>query len=77
MAITPGATSAFPPGVTFIAHPFSRANLERQAAAGAQRPSAPRVVVPSETVSDRRVLMLGGTEIQILFWAARTRAAIA
>jgi len=62
-----GGDAAFPAGVTFVAHPFSRANLERQAAAPDRRPNAPRIVVPTETVSDRRVLTLGGTEIQILF----------
>jgi glyoxylase-like metal-dependent hydrolase (beta-lactamase superfamily II) len=60
-----GGDRAFPGGVTFIAHPFSRTNLERQASA--PRSNAPTVVVPTETVNDKRVLILGGTEIQILF----------
>jgi len=60
-----GGDSAFPPGTTFIAHPFSQANLRRQAEN--QRAGGARVVVPTETVSDKRVLMLGGTEVQILF----------
>src|SRR4029079_15281308 len=34
-----GGISAFPDGVTFIAHPFSKANLERQAAR--RRPEQP------------------------------------
>jgi glyoxylase-like metal-dependent hydrolase (beta-lactamase superfamily II) len=63
-----GGNSAFPAGVTFIAHPVSRAALQRAASqpprAGAP-PTAP-VVVPTETVSDTRVLTLGGTEMQIL-----------
>jgi glyoxylase-like metal-dependent hydrolase (beta-lactamase superfamily II) len=60
-----GGDSAFPPGATFIAHPYSQANLRRQS--DAQRPGGARVVVPTETVSDRKALTLGGTEIQILF----------
>src|SRR5262245_156097 len=57
--------SAFPDGVTFIAHPFSKANLERLAAN--RRPEQPKTIVPAETVDARRVLTLGTTEIQILF----------
>jgi len=62
-----GGDSAFPASATFIAHPFSKANLGRQAAAPARRANAPAVVVPTETVSERRVITLGGTEIDILF----------
>jgi cyclase len=46
-----GGISAFPPGVTFLAHPFS----------------APRIKQPTDAVADKRVLTLGGTEIQVLF----------
>jgi glyoxylase-like metal-dependent hydrolase (beta-lactamase superfamily II) len=46
-----GGISAFPDGVTYFAHPFS----------------APRVRQPTQPVADKKVLMLGGTEIQILF----------
>jgi glyoxylase-like metal-dependent hydrolase (beta-lactamase superfamily II) len=55
--------SAFPAGTTFIAHPVSKTVIERM------RPQADgtRVPVPQETVSDRRTLTLGGTEMQILF----------
>ena len=60
-----GGDSAFPDGVTFIAHPFSKANLERQAAN--RRPDQPRGIVPTETVDAKRVITLGTTEIQILF----------
>jgi glyoxylase-like metal-dependent hydrolase (beta-lactamase superfamily II) len=60
-----GGDSAFPEGVTFIAHPFSKANLERQAAS--RRPEQPKTIVPTETVDSRRVLTLGTTEIQVLF----------
>jgi glyoxylase-like metal-dependent hydrolase (beta-lactamase superfamily II) len=46
-----GGISAFPDGVTYFAHPFS----------------APRIKQPTQPVSDKKVLTLGGTEIQILF----------
>ena len=54
-----GGNSAFPDDVTFIAHPTSKAVIERQ--------YAPAVPIPQETVSDRRVLTMGDTEIEILF----------
>jgi cyclase len=57
--------SAFPPGVTFIAHPSSKRAIEQMAAR--QPAGAPQLPVPTETVSDRRVMKLGGTEIQVLF----------
>jgi glyoxylase-like metal-dependent hydrolase (beta-lactamase superfamily II) len=60
-----GGDSAFPDGVTFIAHPFSKANLERQAAS--RRPEQPKAIVPTETVDSKRVLRLGTTDIQIVF----------
>jgi glyoxylase-like metal-dependent hydrolase (beta-lactamase superfamily II) len=46
-----GGIPAFPAGVTYLAHPFS----------------APRIKQPTEPVSDKRVIMLGGTEIDVLF----------
>jgi glyoxylase-like metal-dependent hydrolase (beta-lactamase superfamily II) len=46
-----GGIAGFPPGVTFFAHPFS----------------APRITQPTQPVSDKKVLRLGGTEVQILF----------
>jgi len=46
-----GGIAAFPEGVTYFAHPFS----------------APRIKQPTQPVSDKKVLRLGGTEIQILF----------
>lgn len=58
--------SAFPPGVTFIAHPTSKAVIERAATRLAQNGSAP-IPVPQETVADKRTLTLGGVEMQILF----------
>jgi glyoxylase-like metal-dependent hydrolase (beta-lactamase superfamily II) len=46
-----GGIAAFPAGVTYLAHPFS----------------APRIKQPTEPVTDRRVITLGGTEIDVLF----------
>ena len=62
-----GGNSAFPSGATFIAHPTSAQVFRTQAANPNRAADAPRVMVPSETVADRRVLTLGGKEIQILF----------
>jgi cyclase len=46
-----GGIAAFPADVTYYAHPFS----------------APRIKQPTEPVTDKRVLSLGGTEVDILF----------
>jgi len=46
-----GGIGAFPPGVTYFAHPYS----------------APRIKQPTQPVPEKKVLQLGGTEIQILF----------
>jgi glyoxylase-like metal-dependent hydrolase (beta-lactamase superfamily II) len=46
-----GGITAFPADVVYLAHPFS----------------APRVKQPTEPVSDRRVITMGGTEIDVLF----------
>ena len=46
-----GGIVAFPPGVIYLAHPYS----------------APRIKQPTEPVTDKRVIMLGGTEIDVLF----------
>ena len=59
--------SAFPNGVTFIAHPTSKAVIERMGAARTPQTTAAPIPVPQETVADKRVLALGGTELQILF----------
>jgi glyoxylase-like metal-dependent hydrolase (beta-lactamase superfamily II) len=60
-----GGNASFPSTATFIASPFSKGVLERQAAA--DRPNGPKTIVPSETVADKRILKMGGTEIQILY----------
>jgi cyclase len=59
-----GGNVSFPSTATFISSPVSQTNLQRQAAA--DRPGAPKTIVPTETVSDRRVLTIGTTEVQIL-----------
>jgi glyoxylase-like metal-dependent hydrolase (beta-lactamase superfamily II) len=59
-----GGNVSFPSTATFISSPVSQANLRRQAAA--DRPGGPKTIVPTETVSDRRVLTMGTTEVQIL-----------
>lgn len=63
-----GGNSAFPQSATFIAHPVAQAALQKAAAqppreGGPANP--PKVVVPTETVSDKRVLKLGETELRI------------
>jgi glyoxylase-like metal-dependent hydrolase (beta-lactamase superfamily II) len=61
-----GGNSAFPENVTFFAHPTSAAIFRTQAA-NPGRAGAPPVRVPSELVSDRRVLNVGGRQIEIIF----------
>ena len=61
-----GGNAAFPTGTTFIAHPTSKAVLEQRNTA-ARGGRAGTVPVPSDLVADKKVLTLGGTEIQILF----------
>ena len=46
-----GGIAAFPAGIVYLAHPFS----------------APRIKQPTEPVTDKRAIMLGGTEIDVLF----------
>jgi glyoxylase-like metal-dependent hydrolase (beta-lactamase superfamily II) len=46
-----GGISAFPTGVTYFAHPYS----------------APRIKQPTEPVTDKKAIMMGGTEIDVLF----------
>ena len=50
-----GGDAAFPDTATFVVHPFSKAAIER------------RIGRPAETVADKRVISLGGTEIDVLF----------
>src|SRR5262245_50107005 len=50
-----GGDTAFPETATFVVHPNSKAALER------------RIGRRAETVADKRILTLGGTEIDVLF----------
>ena len=50
-----GGDAAFPDTVTFLVHPNSKPQVER------------RLRGPIETVADKRVITLGGTEIDVLF----------
>ncbi len=50
-----GGDTAFPSSATFLVHPNSQAALER------------RIGRSAETVGDKRVLKMGGTEIDVLF----------
>ncbi len=60
--------TALPTGVELIAHPNSRANLERQANAPNRPATAPKIVMPGSSLAqDKRVIKMGGTEIQIQF----------
>lgn len=56
-----GGNASFPAGVIYLAHPTSKAILE--ASAGRSGGGAPTI----EAVSERRVLSMGGKEIQVLF----------
>ncbi len=59
--------SAFPESALFYAHPTSHANIESSAVNPNRPPDAPRVVQPTEFVTERETLQLGDTEIQMLF----------
>jgi cyclase len=63
-----GGNSVLPATVTMIAHATSKAALERMATAPNRKPDAPAVRMPDEIMTaDKKVLTLGGTEIQLLF----------
>ena len=59
--------AAFPTGVHFIVHPNSKAILDRQAAAPNARADAWKLPADAELVADKKVMTLGGEEVQILF----------
>jgi glyoxylase-like metal-dependent hydrolase (beta-lactamase superfamily II) len=50
-----GGDAAFPASATFLVHPASKPTLER------------RIGRAAETVADKRVISMGGTEIDVLF----------
>jgi cyclase len=63
-----GGNEVLPAGVTIIAHPASKAALERLASAPNRKPDAPKIVMPTDIMTgDRKTITMGGTEIQILF----------
>ncbi len=59
--------SVFPDDAVFYAHPTSAAILEASANNPGRSEDAPPVVMPTELVPSKRVVELGGKEIQILF----------
>jgi glyoxylase-like metal-dependent hydrolase (beta-lactamase superfamily II) len=59
--------AAYPQTATFIAHPISKAILEAQASAPNRPANAPKIVIPTELVTDKRSLKMGNTEIQIMY----------
>jgi cyclase len=50
-----GGDTAFPESATFLVHPFSKATIER------------RIGRSAEAVAEKRVINLGGTEIDVMF----------
>lgn len=63
-----GGNSVLPEGVTILAHPASKAVLERMASAPNRRADAPRVVMPTDVMAgDSKTITMGGTEVRILF----------
>lgn len=58
-----GGNISFPSTATFVSSPASKKTLQDQAARG----GGSKVVIPSETVADKKVLKMGSTEIQILY----------
>jgi cyclase len=56
---------SYPEGVAFIAHPITKTILEGQANATNRPANAPKIFVPTEIVTDKKIMKLGGTEIQI------------
>lgn len=58
---------AFPETAAFIAHPTSQATLAASANRADRSEDAPPVILPSGLVEEKKVLELGGKEIQILF----------
>jgi glyoxylase-like metal-dependent hydrolase (beta-lactamase superfamily II) len=59
--------ASFPPGVTYIIHPTSKATLDKQAAAPNARPGTWKLPANAQLVSDKKSLTMGGEDFQILF----------
>ncbi len=62
-----GGDSAFPDGITIYASPFTKTALEATAARPGRAADAPPVVMPTEIVSDKKDITLGGRQIEILY----------
>ena len=61
-----GGNAVFPATVSFIAHPGAKRSLETQLNNPNRQRNAPKIVVPNEVVIDKKVITMGGTEIQLL-----------
>jgi cyclase len=60
--------SVLPKDITYIVHPTSKAQMERDAANPNRNPNAPPVVVLSTAMTgDKQVVDVGGIEVQVLF----------
>ncbi len=66
--------SVLPKDITYIVHPASKAQLERDAAAASARagsssstPARTVVVPPTAMTGDKQSIDVGGTEVQVLF----------
>ncbi|HSG00276.1 MAG TPA: MBL fold metallo-hydrolase, partial [Vicinamibacterales bacterium] len=59
--------AAFPAGAAFYAHPASKAVLEASANREGRPADAPPIVIPTELVENQRTVVLGDTEVQLLF----------
>lgn len=57
--------SVLPEGITYVVHPTSRAQLQRDSAAA---PASRRVIVPPRAMTgDREVIDVGGRTVEVLF----------
>ncbi len=60
--------SVLPKDITYIVHPASKAQMERDAANPNRNPNAPPVVIPPTAMTgDREVVNVGGIEVHVLF----------
>ena len=60
--------SVLPKDITYIVHPASKAQMDRDAANPNRNPNAPPVVIPPTAMTgDREVLNVGGIEVHVLF----------